>query len=403
MIKKQVILCVDDEKLILDSLKKQLKRYFEELFLIEIAESAEEALALFDELRQEGHDIPLVITDFTMPGMRGDELLRRIHQYSPNTLNILLTGQATVEGVRNIINQAGLFMYLVKPWSAEELVSTVNQGLKIYQQGIRIEQQNKELAELNASLERKVQQRTEELEHKNRALQELNHEKDLLMSIVAHDLKAPLNKVKGVLELIKLAGHLNEDQQQYMRLAGQTIERGYHLIRDLLDINAYEHQGSEPDCQDVALVSLLEEQLVFFEAEATQKNITLQRDFPPQTTVVCTDGDFVVRILNNLLSNALKFSYPHTTVMISLKLKANRFELTIKDQGQGFSDEDKRLLFKKFQRLSARPTQGEGSTGLGLAIIKTLVDKLGGTIDLQSQQGQGTTFVVSLPNGLRRV
>lgn len=129
---KPVILCVDDEKIILSSLKEQLQIAVGDRFNIEQAESGEEALELLQELRDDGVDIPLVIVDQIMGGMYGDELLRHCKAILPQTLGIMLTGQATAESVGQALNKAGLFRYLAKPWEEDDLLLTVQSGLDSY-------------------------------------------------------------------------------------------------------------------------------------------------------------------------------------------------------------------------------------------------------------------------------
>jgi signal transduction histidine kinase len=112
---------------------------------------------------------------------------------------------------------------------------------------------------------------------------------------------------------------------------------------------------------------------------------------------VSLDADYVGRILDNLITNAIKFSPKDTAVDISAVKENGQLKISIKDHGQGFSERDKAQLFQKFKKLSARPTAGESSNGLGLAIVKTLVDRLSGSIDLISDKGKGSQFIVKLP------
>lgn len=149
---KQSILCVDDEKFVLTSLKEQLKSKIGNRCSIELAESAQDALEILKELSDENIEIPLVISDYIMPGMNGDELLEIIHNEYPKTINILLTGQATLNGVINSINKASLYRYITKPWIVEDLTLAVIEALKSYDKDRRIEAQNKKLKEQNEEL-----------------------------------------------------------------------------------------------------------------------------------------------------------------------------------------------------------------------------------------------------------
>jgi PAS domain S-box-containing protein len=167
---KQAIICVDDERMVLISLRDQLTRYLGNDFNIELAESAEEALEIFEELQEEEFEIPLLIADQIMPGMKGDELLIEIYSQYPKTLKILLTGQASGEAVGNAVNFANLYRYIAKPWDEADLRLTVAEAIRSYFQDKQVSEQNKELQkvntelqQLNASLEQKVIDRTVEL------------------------------------------------------------------------------------------------------------------------------------------------------------------------------------------------------------------------------------------------
>jgi adenylate cyclase len=154
--KKPVIICVDDEQTILDSLEIDLLKAFEDKYLIETAQSGEEALELLSELLAEQYEVPVVISDQIMPNMKGDELLRSVHAISPNTLKIMLTGQADLEAVANAINYAKLYRYIPKPWQCDDLKLTVTEAIyryfqdqKLAEKQIELQEMNQELAKLN--------------------------------------------------------------------------------------------------------------------------------------------------------------------------------------------------------------------------------------------------------------
>jgi CheY-like chemotaxis protein len=125
-----VLLCVDDELIVLTALKDQLRRAFGTQFHIDVAESAEEALELLDELADQGHRLLVIVSDWLMPGMKGDEFLVQAHQRFPTVVKIMLSGQAEQAAVDRARKEAGLHDFLAKPWNAAELVETINHGLK---------------------------------------------------------------------------------------------------------------------------------------------------------------------------------------------------------------------------------------------------------------------------------
>ncbi|AFY60694.1 diguanylate cyclase domain-containing protein [Synechococcus sp. PCC 6312] len=185
---KPVVICIDDEPAVLESLRIELRRALGDECVIETAEGAEDALSLMEELRQDDCEIALVLSDYIMPDLKGDELLGRIHQMSPNTLKIMLTGQANLEAVSNALKLSKLYRYISKPWNPEDLKLTVLdavhsylQDRKIDEQNYRLMQLNQELAQANQELKRLVEEqseiiaaRTAELERANQELMRLS-------------------------------------------------------------------------------------------------------------------------------------------------------------------------------------------------------------------------------------
>lgn len=150
---RAAIVCVDDEWAILKSLGGQLKRNFGREYDIELANSAEEALMLCAELVSDGKEIPLIISDQKMQGMGGDALLVQLHALYPNTLKIMLTGQADADSVGNVVNAAALYRYIRKPWDERDLMLTVVEALRRFQQDRQLAEQKAALEKINAKLE----------------------------------------------------------------------------------------------------------------------------------------------------------------------------------------------------------------------------------------------------------
>jgi CheY-like chemotaxis protein len=126
---KLAILCVDDEVVILKSLKRQLKQAFEDDYLYESAENADEALELIRELQADGLDVIVIVSDWLMPGMKGDEFLVKVNQEFPRVIKILLTGQADETAIERAKQEANLHQYLAKPWDDRELIDCIKSGL----------------------------------------------------------------------------------------------------------------------------------------------------------------------------------------------------------------------------------------------------------------------------------
>ncbi|MEG4342597.1 adenylate/guanylate cyclase domain-containing protein [Microcoleus sp. A003_D6] len=149
---QQVIICVDDERTVLRSLKAELQEAVGNDYIIEIAEGGEEALELIEELLDDGDEIPLIISDHIMPEMKGDELLKQAHLISPKTIKIMLTGQADIGAIAHAINSANLYRYITKPWQAEDLKLTVREALNSYIQDKKLTEQNTQLQQMNQEL-----------------------------------------------------------------------------------------------------------------------------------------------------------------------------------------------------------------------------------------------------------
>ena len=169
-----IILCVDDDSTVLSALRTVMAANFGQKLQVEFAESGEEALEIEADLRAQGRELSLVISDFMMPGLRGDELLVRLHDRSPNTIKILLTGQSDMSGVKRAINDANLYRFVEKPFLNEDIVLTVRAAIHAYRQERDLISQNEKLRQMNAELESLVAARTQELVEKNHQLEILS-------------------------------------------------------------------------------------------------------------------------------------------------------------------------------------------------------------------------------------
>lgn len=232
----------------------------------------------------------------------------------------------------------------------------------------------------------------------NQSLIRLNEEKNHFLGIVIHDLKSPLNGILGLTNLMKLKGdNLHPEQREYLRLMHYSCISMHTFIANLLDINKIDQGLNVVNQEDVDLSKLIQDQLQVFKEQASQKNITLllEDDLPGKT--VLTDPAIVHRILENLISNAIKFSPHHKEVLIRVIHTETHVKIEVIDRGAGIKAEEISKLFRKFQKLSSQPTGGERSTGLGLSIAKELVTSLKGRISVESEVNKGTKFIVELP------
>jgi len=237
-----------------------------------------------------------------------------------------------------------------------------------------------------------------ELEEKNRELEKLNASKDYFLGMAAHDLRSPLSGIKSFSEMILegVAGELNEEQREYMQMISDSSNGLLKLINDLLDINSIARGRLVLETHPTNLRELIQQNTRKQEILARKKEISIsgELDDLPEINI---DPDRINQVLDNLLSNAIKFSPPETVVDVQLHRKNNIALIRVKDQGPGISAAEQEKLFSEFHRGAARPTGNEGSTGLGLAIAKRIVQAHGGDIYVESAPEKGSEFIVELP------
>ena len=288
---------------------------------------------------------------------------------------------------------------------------------------IRKDKQNgfliSKLNEINATLEQKVIERTkdlqqkneeisaqshqidhqnEELEKQNTELTKMNAEKNKFLGIATHDLKSPINRVKGLLTIMSLSPEAPvSSQKEYFGLASKAIDQMLELIANLLDINRIEQGERQLHLEPSNINLLINNVGLMFNETAQKKNIQLILQSQIQNLIAYTDKSVLLQIMENLVSNAIKFSFPNKTITIILSYAELGFRITIADQGQGIAKVELPMIFDKFNRLSTKPTSGENSTGLGLSIVKELVEELKGNIWCESEVGVGSTFYVDFP------
>ena len=284
------------------------------------------------------------------------------------------------------VGTAGLLVLLVR-WRTEGL-----------------ERRREELEETVAARTREVQRQKQQLEVYNRELLRTNEtlrqtieEKSRLLGMAAHDLKNPLFGIRALSEILLEREPLSEKSERKLTLIRDSADETLQLIEDLLATAANSGQ-TERAHQAVDLAALAQWVVRGFEPQAEQKD----------QAVVCevrTDAHCVVEgdkrklreAIANLVSNALKYSPPGEEVQVLVDRRDGQVQVAVADAGPGLSEKDRQRLFAPFQRLSAEPTGGEGSSGLGLYIVKQIVDLHEGTVDVETELGAGSTFTLVLP------
>lgn len=251
------------------------------------------------------------------------------------------------------------------------------------------------------SLEQKVSERTEEIDKQKEELKRtnlelinINQEKNDLISVVSHDLRSPLNQVKGLARLISITDSSNiKERDDYLNRIVESIDRLNSMITKILDINAIESQELNLSIEQIDIVELIENQINYFSVLAQEKEIKISTEIDHNSLFLNLDKNYFIQVINNLISNAIKFSNKKDQVSINVT-QNDRVLIEIKDTGPGISGSDQKKLFNKFQKLTAQPTGGEISTGLGLSIVKKYVDAMNGKIWCESELNIGTSFFI---------
>jgi signal transduction histidine kinase len=235
------------------------------------------------------------------------------------------------------------------------------------------------------------------IESRNAELDEMNQLKNKFISMAAHDLRNPIVSILGFAEVLLSETQLStEDSRRYLKIITAACNKMLDLISDTLDVSVIESGELVLNLGIGSLADLVAERVQIFEPIARRKNIEIVKQFS-NVEDSWFDPSRIAQVLDNLISNAIKFSPHGKQIFVSLKELNDLLIISIKDQGPGIPAEDQYRVFDHFQTLQAKPTDGESSTGLGLAIVKNIVDVHKGTISVESEPGEGATFAFTLP------
>ena len=313
MAAKPTIICVDDEKIVLDSLKKILNPIFSD-YSIEIAESGDEALEIIEELRDLKIDIPLIISDYVMPQMKGDELLIKVVKILPEIKTILLTGQATMDGVTNTVNNANLYRYIAKPWDQEDLVLTIKEALKIYYN------------------EKELEEKRRELQKAYDELSELDNAKTYFLGLLSHELGTPLTGISGNAQLIKA---ITEDADVIESVDGiLSSEKRLRKFADIaMLITRLKTKKYSLSYEEISLKNLVDLSVFNLKSYAEENGFKIKNDIDNDEYLVKCDQSLLSRVFDIVINNAIKYSNPDGELTISCDPDSSFFNISFKDNG----------------------------------------------------------------------
>jgi len=227
----------------------------------------------------------------------------------------------------------------------------------------------------------------------------LNNLKNKFLGIAAHDLRSPIVIIKGYSDLLAndFMGDLDETQKKTIQVIVKHCEKMLALINDLLNVSAIESGVLAMDPKEIDLAAYLQEKAQDGALLAKAKSIEFVLEIPGSLPKVSMDPHRIDQVINNLVTNAIKFSKPGKRIVLRAVLLDGAVAISVIDQGQGIPPEEISKMFQYFGRTKVLPTAGEKSTGLGLAIAKRMVEAHSGKIGVESQPGQGSTFTFTLP------
>lgn len=360
---KPQILIVDDEEFNRRLLNRIVGQYAD---VIE-APDGYAAIQLIEE-----HHFDLVLLDIMMPVMHGFEVLEHIRQQaSSNELPVILV--SALDKTDDIVTglQAGANDYIPKPIDVSLVEARVMTQLKL-----------KAVYDLQKMA--------------NDRLREADSLKTRLLSIASHDLKSPLSNI-GLAETLlrEMVDTSDPTVVQILDTVKTTVDNMHDLIVEFLDMAEIQSGMSEADIEPVNIEVVIKDVINAHQLHSQEKGSVIIADC--DAVMVMADVSRLPQVFNNLVSNALKYSPPNSEINIVTHLQDNDCIIEVIDQGLGIPDGERDKLFTEFGKLSTRPTANESSTGLGLWIVKQMMEKMNGEVGVYCPEGGGSVFWVKLP------
>ncbi|MEO7411818.1 MAG: hybrid sensor histidine kinase/response regulator [Opitutaceae bacterium] len=363
------VLIVDDDRLNIRILGGILKS---EGYLLADADTGERALDVYTEFRPH-----LVLLDVMMPGIDGFETCRRLKRtYGDDCAPIIfITAKNLSDDVVEGLNAGGAD-YLPKPFKAKEVLARIRSHLH-----------NQFLAENQKQL----------VEQLNKA----NAAKTRFLGMAAHDLRNPLSSIRGLAEFLRdgTVGPLTPDQLDLVETIHGASQSMLTLVNELLDVATIESGELKIRPTPNNLSDIITKSVYLTNIEAAKKQTRVDFTANNPTLMANIDSAKMRQVVENLLSNAVKYSPPGSVITVEVSEDADppTCGFSVKDQGPGIPESERHKLFKDFGRLSAQPTAGEKSTGLGLAICRKIVEAHHGSIVAENLPARGCEFRVTLP------
>lgn len=313
--------------------------------------------------------IDIVLLDNKLPGIQGTDVLEHINKNQPEILVMMITSYASLELAVKATNQ-GAYDFIPKPFTPQELKSALeNVSKHIFLRGMT----------------RKLNKEGKEIRYQ-------------FLSVLSHELKAPLNAIEGYLKIMqeKQAGEMIEDYEQMIDRSLHRINGMRNLIMDLLDLTKIKLEKKTDKFQQIKVSEIAQNAIESINPYAIQKDVQIFLHDNQDVEINIDPGDLEI-IFNNLISNAVKYNKQNGRVDVFIEKQYNLLIIKVKDTGIGLSESEIKNLFEEFFRVKNEQTKHITGSGLGLPIVRKVLDIYNGDIQVESKIEVGSTFTVNLP------
>lgn len=366
------VLVVDDEAGIRSGVTRILQRYTvsfpfmdnEIEYQVSEASTGEQAIEILKQ-----HPPDIVLLDNKLPGIHGVEVLEFINRHQLQSLVIMITSYASLDLAVKATN-VGAYDFVPKPFTPQELKASMENATK------------------HLFLRRMT----------NKLRKEGKQVRFQFLTLLSHELKTPINVVEGYLRLMqeRQAGESIESYDQMINQSLARLKSMRSLIMDLLDLTRIESGSVKRSQREIDITLIAQSAINTIMPLAIQQDVELQLKAPESLPYIA-DSEEMEIILNNLISNAVKYNKPNGKVMCTIFKTASEVQIDITDTGIGIAKEDIPKLFKEFSRIKNSQTRKVSGSGLGLSIVKRIVDLYKGQIKVDTEIDKGTTFTITLP------
>ena len=363
------VLVVDDEPGMREGCRRILSA---EGYGVEIAGDGQTGLDLFLARR----NFDAVLVDLKMPRMSGLELTEHIRRHDPDVLILVIKAYAAIETAVEATKR-GAYGYIPKPFTPDELLLPLRNGL----------------AHRALSVEaRKLREQVE------RHRQEMEKARFTFISLVAHELRSPLAAVEGCVEaVLASAKEITPEDRALLERARRRCSGLRTMVGDLLSLTTLQTGNFVLRRADVSVGEVVAEAVAAHRESAGEKRIALTCDLPPQTPVLQADRDALRMVFSNLIDNAVKYTSEGGHVGVTLATSGDAVSVQIADDGIGMTPEEQAHAFDEFYRARNSAAAQVPGTGLGLTLVKRLVEMHGGSVNVRSASEKGSIFTVLLP------